>query len=65
MILHPSFDEVEKALIDELIVCATAFLLARGRSVVIDGFENDCQRWRFARGGGPGGAAVLRGKSSS
>ena len=34
---HPSFDEPEKALMDELIIRAAAFLLARGRSVVIDG----------------------------
>jgi predicted kinase len=37
IIPHPSFDESEKALIDDLIVRAAAFLLGAQRSVVIDG----------------------------
>jgi predicted kinase len=37
IIPHPIFDESEKALIDDLIVQAAAFLLGAQRSVVIDG----------------------------
>ncbi len=37
MIAHPTFEDDEKALVDELILSMTGFLLARGRDVVIDG----------------------------
>jgi predicted kinase len=37
VVAHPDYGEEEKALIDDLIVRAAAFLLSRGRSVVIDG----------------------------
>ncbi|HET6484793.1 MAG TPA: AAA family ATPase [Spirochaetia bacterium] len=37
MIAHPTFDEEEKALVDELILSMVGFLMDRGRDVVIDG----------------------------
>ncbi len=37
VIPHPTFSEEEKALVDEMIVTMTGFLLGRDRSVVIDG----------------------------
>lgn len=37
MIPRPTFDEAEKALVDDLVVSMAAFLLRRGRDVLIDG----------------------------
>ncbi len=37
MIAHPTFDDDEKALVDDLILSMAGFLIDRGRDVVIDG----------------------------
>jgi predicted kinase len=41
---HPDFSEPEKELVDDLLVEAAAFLLRRGRSVVIDGMALSSSR---------------------
>ncbi len=34
---HPTFDDAEKAFVDDLVIAMAGFLLGRGRGVVIDG----------------------------